>query len=107
VTRRTKHEDDIQLEEHLGCDTYIFDRNRSYNNIEAGTRASAVVITYPHVTDHLRVKYTTVAVRKAAAAWEARWGAIPWSLSQMVVTHVTAQVCVEFRVPPDTDLLGV
>ena len=98
--RLSKHEEAIQLEEHLGCDTYVFDRNRAYNKITAGTRASAIVITYPHVSEALRVRYTTKAVARAAAAWEARWGAIPWDLTQIVVSHLTFQVCVEFRVDP-------
>lgn len=97
---RKSREEAIQYEEHRGCDTYVFDRNRNYNRVPAGTRASATVLVYPHVTDHLRVRYAQRAIRKAAIAWESRWGAVPWASTQIVVTHVSFQVCVEFRVEP-------
>ena len=82
--------------------TYIYERNRR-QPIAAGTRTSNVLIRFSG-DDRLRLAWTNKAIELAVLEWQLRWGgSIPWSLSEIMVYHLTCQVLVELRVPPPTN----
>lgn len=87
-------------------EVYTYDRTRRYE-VKQGTRCASVQLRIPTrsqlVLNNLwtRAFYTKEATQQAALAWEKKWGEIPWDSVQILVTHVTMQVVVEFRVMED------
>lgn len=82
--------------------SYAYDKSKRYT-VSKGTRCVFVARYLAPYESHSfvgRNNATSAVIAEAAAAWSARWGEIPWDLASMLVTHVTAQVVVEFRVEP-------
>lgn len=78
-------------------ETYVYEKNRRYT-VEAGTRCARVEIMVNTENSLHRQWAADGAARMAVAAWEEKWGPVPWSLASALVTHTTLQVIVEFRV---------
>jgi hypothetical protein len=92
-------------------EAYVYDKTRRYQ-VDAGTRCTMVTLDLPldvhragagrsrEATAHeTRKVYTAKAVDAAADMWWVKYGEpVPWSFVQIMVSHVTAQVSVEFRV---------
>jgi len=92
----------------MGVNTYVYDKNRRYP-VEAGTRAANVTSYLPGGYDPSMVRDEEAVRRKeladktvevAIAAWESRWGPIPWDRTQIMTMHLTVQCLVEVRVDP-------
>lgn len=99
-------------------EAYVYDKTRRYE-VEKGTRCTFVQLDIPWdailkwdeihdpagggrsaLVHKERKRFTTQAVEAAADLWWTEYGEpVPWDLVQMLVSHTTAQVVVELRVP--------
>lgn len=95
-------------------EAYVYDKTRRYE-VAVGTRCTNVLMDIPWsdvraagrpstqtaeaVSHETRKIYTAKAIEAAADLWWIKYGEpVPWQTVEIFVSHVTAQVIVEFRV---------
>lgn len=77
--------------------TYTYDRNRVYK-VHKGTQCSFAEAHVGEFSDAARLAASQEVIQKAIDLYKAEFGDIVWDCVEMLVSFVTFQVVVEFRV---------